>query len=81
MEPTSYSADKALAEALTRLAAVEHDNVALKQKLLQLTAEREGDTKRRGGGGGGGGGGGDMDTKKLEERVKEVSCGIGWGIL
>ena len=39
MEPTSYSADKALAESLARLKSVEEDNAMLRSKLKQLTKD------------------------------------------
>ena len=46
MEPTSYSADSALAEALARLKYVEDENIALRSRVDQLTK----DTNRPGAG-------------------------------
>ncbi len=79
MEPTSYSADTALAEALARLQAVEQDNTLLRSRLNQLSqdantvsrAERGGWGAGSSGGGGGGGGGGEVE--RLHKQLKEVS--------
>lgn len=66
MEATSFTADKALAESLARLAAVEDDNQHLKCKLQQL-AKKDARTMERVEGGGG-----SREMEKLHKQNKEV---------
>lgn len=70
MEASSFTAEKALAESLSRLAAVEEDNRQLKCKLQQLakdsrTVERAEE------------GGVNREVEKLQKQNKEV----GWFVL
>ena len=83
MEPTSYSADTALAEALARLQAVEQDNTVLRSRLNQLSQDASTVSRAEkggwGSGGGGGGGEGKTEVERLHKQMKEVSFLSLWG--
>ncbi len=67
----SFSADKALAEALARLVSVEEDNASLKSKLQQLATDAR-PTELPAKSGDGWSGGGQRDPEKLQKQIKEV---------
>lgn len=67
----SFSADKALAEALARLVSVEEDNASLKSKLQQLATDAR-PTELPAKSGDGWSGGGQRDPEKLQKQIKEL---------
>ena len=83
MEPISYSAETALAEALEKLQAVEQDNTILRARISQLSQDASAVNRAESGwwggsgGAGGGGAGGSGDAKReverLNKQMKEVS--------
>lgn len=62
MEATSFTAEKALAESLARLAAVEEDNQHLKSKLQQLAKDARTMERVEG----------NKEMEKLQKQNKEV---------
>lgn len=68
MESTSYTAEKALAEALARLEAMETEKEHLKSKLQQMARDARALERIEGTGGGG-----NTEMEKLLKQNKEVS--------
>lgn len=74
MEPTTYSADMALAEALAKLKSMEEDYAMLQTKVKQHDSRA---AERPEGGGAGGDGsvvGGRREMERLHKQNAEVWC-------